>query len=182
MVKHITLVVALSVIVAACAGSSPSTSTSTSTTPAAEPAGADSASALPTEILVAYDGQPVAPDYRHTYEITITPGELRRTVRGPGQASSEQTLPLSSEQFAGLVESMHRYGLAEQEATSDDTGCVGGASYRFAVTYPDRAPVELSTYHCAGTARGTLAGDIKGFAGELNALLPASPSGLPNEP
>ena len=184
MLKHITLAIALGSLAAACAGSTPSTSTvsSSAPAPASEPTSAASASALPTEIIVAYDGQPVAPDYRQTYEITLTPAELRRTVHGPMQATSEQTVPVSAEQFAALVESMHRHGLAEQEASTDDTGCVGGASYRFAVTYPDRAPSRLSTYRCGGTSQGTLAGDIKGFASELNALLPAPPSGLPSEP
>jgi len=178
MLKHISLALALSLTTAACASSSPGTAT----TPAAEPTEPARESALPTEIVVAYDGQPVAPDYRQTYELTITPSELRRTVNGPRDATSEQTVPLSAEQFAALVESMQRHGLSAQEPTSGAAGCTGGASYRFAVTYPDRAPEQLHTYLCAGTSQGTLAGDVKAFASELNAMLPAPPNGMPREP
>jgi hypothetical protein len=179
MLKHITLSFALALTAAACGSTS---SSSTPTTPEPSPTAPATDGPQPTQIVIKYDGQPISPEFHQTYEITITPSELRRTVNGPRDATSEQTLPLTAETYASLVESMRRHGLAAQDEVKSDMACTGGGSYRFEVTYPDREPEKLYTYRCGGTAQGTLAGDLKAFLDEVNALLPEPPNGMPNQP
>ncbi|MEZ4365428.1 MAG: hypothetical protein R2939_03960 [Kofleriaceae bacterium] len=161
-------------VVVACGGApTPAPAVGTPTPPITEepPVAADDTEAPRLIELWFRDASVPPPDHR-SYYISVTAASIRRVVDSYGDLVSDETVPLTAAQYAGVVAALARHGLREQPATEPEPGCTGGTSHALALTYAARETPRLEVAHCGGADTGTLAGDVRGFAAELAALLP----------
>lgn len=151
----------------------PTEAPSPTETPSPTEAPAPPAAARKLEKLVLrHQGPPVSPEYARSYVITITPGKIHRETMGPKRAVAQQEQALEGDDLSAIEAALVRHEIrAQPEPTGEDEGCAGGVSYTIERTYAGAAPEKLQVYLCGGSARGTLAGDVKALADDVNGLI-----------